>query len=114
MREPRTARQVHNLKVTGSNPAPACTEPGSTRPGTIKPRGYDAARHGHLLGHGVRFGATTDVMAAGEGIETMLSVRSALLYLPMVAALPPTTSPSYSSASRCSDNAAADDFAVSA
>jgi hypothetical protein len=53
-------------------------------------------------------------MAAGEGIETMLSVRSALLYLPMVAALPPTTSPSYSSASRCSDNAAADDFAVSA
>ena len=43
---------------------------------------------GHLLGHSVRFGATTDVMAAGEGIGTMLSVRSALLYLPMVAALP--------------------------
>src|SRR5262249_26059767 len=30
---------------------------------------------GHLLGHGVRFGVVTDVMAAGEGIETMLSVR---------------------------------------
>jgi hypothetical protein len=42
---------------------------------------------GHLLGHGVRFGATTDVMAAGEGIETMLSVRSVLPALPMVAAL---------------------------
>jgi Toprim domain len=42
---------------------------------------------GHLLGHGVRFGVVTDVMAAGEGIETMLSVRSVLPGLPMVAAL---------------------------
>jgi len=42
---------------------------------------------GHLLGHAVRFGATDDVMAAGEGIETMLSVRSVLPDLPMVAAL---------------------------
>ena len=30
---------------------------------------------GHLLGHGVRFDVAHDVMAAGEGIETMLSVR---------------------------------------
>ena len=42
---------------------------------------------GHLLGNGVRFGAVADVMAAGEGIETMLSVRSALPNLPLVAAL---------------------------
>jgi Toprim domain len=42
---------------------------------------------GHLLGNGVRFGVVTDVMAAGEGIETVLSVRSALPDLPMVAAL---------------------------
>jgi hypothetical protein len=42
---------------------------------------------GHLLGHGVRFGVARDVMAAGEGIETMLSLRSVLLTLPMVAAL---------------------------
>ena len=42
---------------------------------------------GHLLGNGVRFGAVTDVMAAGEGIETMLSLRCALPSLPMVAAL---------------------------
>jgi hypothetical protein len=42
---------------------------------------------GHLLGHGVRFGSATDVMAAGEGIETMLSLRSALPHLPIVAAL---------------------------
>jgi hypothetical protein len=42
---------------------------------------------GHLLGHGVRFGAPTDVMAAGEGLETMLSLRSALPTLPILAAL---------------------------
>ena len=42
---------------------------------------------GHLLGHGVRFGVATDVMAAGEGLETMLSLRSALPALPILAAL---------------------------
>jgi Toprim domain len=42
---------------------------------------------GHLLGHGVRFGMATDVMAAGEGLETMLSLRCALPHLPMLAAL---------------------------
>ena len=42
---------------------------------------------GHLLGHGVRFGVVSDVMAAGEGIETMLSLRSVLPNLPMVAGL---------------------------
>jgi hypothetical protein len=42
---------------------------------------------GHLLGHGVRFGMVDDVMAAGEGIETMLSLRMIVPTLPMVAAL---------------------------
>lgn len=42
---------------------------------------------GHLLGHGVRFGVPDDVMAAGEGIETMLSLRQAMPTLPMTAAL---------------------------
>jgi hypothetical protein len=42
---------------------------------------------GHLLGHAVRFGAAEDVLAAGEGIETVLSVRAALPKLPLVAAL---------------------------
>jgi hypothetical protein len=42
---------------------------------------------GLLLGHAVRFGVVHDVMAAGEGIETMLSLRSVLPPLPMVAAL---------------------------
>jgi hypothetical protein len=42
---------------------------------------------GHLLGHGVRFGTANDAMAAGEGIETMLSLRMALPLLPTIAAL---------------------------
>ena len=41
---------------------------------------------GHLLGNGVRFGAATDTLAVGEGIETMLSLRSILPTLPAVAA----------------------------
>ncbi len=42
---------------------------------------------GHLLGHGVRFGVAQDVLAAGEGIETVLSARSGLPLMPMLAAL---------------------------
>ena len=42
---------------------------------------------GCLLGNGVRFGRATDVVAVGEGIETMLSIRSALPDLPVIAAL---------------------------
>jgi hypothetical protein len=42
---------------------------------------------GYLLGHAVRFGLAGDVMAAGEGIETMLSLRCVMPSMPMVAAL---------------------------
>jgi len=42
---------------------------------------------GDLLGNAVRFGVAKDVMAAGEGIETMLSLRCVLPDLPMAAAL---------------------------
>ncbi len=42
---------------------------------------------GSLLGHAVRFGAGSDVMMAGEGIETTLSVRSALPHMSSMAAL---------------------------
>jgi hypothetical protein len=42
---------------------------------------------GQLLGNGARFGCATDVLAAGEGIETMLALKSVLPDLPMVAAL---------------------------
>jgi hypothetical protein len=42
---------------------------------------------GQLLGHAVRFGPADDVMAAGEGIETMLSLRCVMPTMAMVAAL---------------------------
>ena len=42
---------------------------------------------GHLLGNGVRFGAASETMVVGEGIETMLSIRTALPHLPVVACL---------------------------
>jgi len=42
---------------------------------------------GHLLGNTVRFDVAHDCLAAGEGIETMLSLRCVLPTMPMVAAL---------------------------
>ena len=42
---------------------------------------------GDLLGNAVRLGVANDVLAAGEGIETMLSLRGVLPTLPMAAAL---------------------------
>ena len=76
----------------------AVTDPGGTITGAhrtwLDPSGHGKApiasprrAMGHLLGHGVRFGMSRDVMVAGEGIETMLSLRMILPTLPMVAAL---------------------------
>ena len=42
---------------------------------------------GDLLGHAVRFGVPGEVMAAGEGIENVLSVREVLPGMAMAAAL---------------------------
>jgi hypothetical protein len=42
---------------------------------------------GDLLGHAVRFGVPGEVMAAGEGIETILSLRCVLPNMAMAAAL---------------------------
>ena len=42
---------------------------------------------GHLLGNGVRFDKPADTLAAGEGIETMLALKSVLPSLPMIAGL---------------------------
>lgn len=42
---------------------------------------------GNLLGHAVRFGIAQDIMAAGEGIETMQSLKLVLPNMPMAAAL---------------------------
>jgi hypothetical protein len=60
----------------------------------LDPNGFDKApvetprrAIGHLLGNGVRFGLVEDVMAAGEGIETVLSLRCVLPGMPMLAAL---------------------------
>ena len=65
----------------------------------LDPQGFDPIRlgkapidtprraMGNLLGNAVRFGAANDVLAAGEGIETVLSLRCVLPTLPMAAAL---------------------------
>jgi hypothetical protein len=60
----------------------------------LDPSGHDKApvdtprrAMGHLLGHAVRFGPPGDVMAAGEGIETILSLRCVMPTMAMVAAL---------------------------
>lgn len=42
---------------------------------------------GQLLGNAVRFGIANDVLSAGEGIETMLSLRCVVPNLPVAAAL---------------------------
>jgi hypothetical protein len=42
---------------------------------------------GDLAGQAVRFGVVVDVMAAGEGIETVLSVRSVMPTMPLAATL---------------------------
>jgi hypothetical protein len=42
---------------------------------------------GNLLGHGVRIGKPVSVLAAGEGLETMLSLHLVLPELPAAAAL---------------------------
>jgi len=42
---------------------------------------------GSLLGNGVRFRRASDVLTAGEGLETMLSLKQVLPTMPMVAAL---------------------------
>ncbi len=59
-------------------------EPDGSRKADIA---YPRRAMGHLLGHGVRFGAVGPVMAAGEGIETILSVRQILPAMPMIAGL---------------------------
>jgi hypothetical protein len=41
---------------------------------------------GNILGHAIRFGIADDVMIAGEGIETMLSLREVMPTMPVIAA----------------------------
>ena len=51
------------------------------------PIGTPRRAMGDLLGNAVRFGIGSDVIAAGEGIETVLSLRQVLPDMPMLAAL---------------------------
>ena len=48
---------------------------------------YPRRAMGHLLGHAVRFGTAGPIIAAGEGIETILSLRCLMPFMPMLAAL---------------------------
>ncbi len=48
---------------------------------------YPRRAMGHLLGNGVRFGASGPVMLAAEGIETLLSLRQVMPMLPAIAGL---------------------------
>ena len=81
----------------------AVTDPAGTITGAhrtwLDPDGFSEARLGRapietprramgdLLGNAVRFGVGSEVMTAGEGIETVLSVRSVLPMMPAQAAL---------------------------
>ena len=58
-------------------------------PATARKAPLDPPRKamGHLLGHGVRVGIATDILTAGEGLESTLSLRMALPDLPVIAAL---------------------------
>lgn len=80
----------------------AVTDDDGTQTGThrtfLSPSGLDPAGNskakvasprramGNILGNAVRFGKADDVMIAGEGIETILSLREILHNMPMAAA----------------------------
>ncbi|WP_242129749.1 toprim domain-containing protein [Sphingobium sp. Sx8-8] len=51
------------------------------------PVAYPRRAMGYLLGNGVRFGRNGPMMMAGEGIETMLSLRQAMPIMPAIAGL---------------------------
>nr|WP_246395822.1 toprim domain-containing protein [Gluconacetobacter tumulisoli] len=55
--------------------------------GDKAPVAFPRRAMGALLGHGVRFGVAGEIMAVGEGIETVLALRSALPIMAMVACL---------------------------
>jgi len=54
---------------------------------TKAPVAYPRRALGHLLGNGVRFGLSGEVMAFGEGVETVLSLYEVAPGLPLVAGL---------------------------
>lgn len=71
-----------NSKITGAHRTWLAPDGSGKAPITIPRKAM-----GDLLGHAVRFGGHADVMAAGEGIESILSARQVLPGMAMVAAL---------------------------
>ena len=59
-------------------------DPGGFSEATLGKAPIDTPRRamGDLLGHAVRFGVASEILAAGEGIETMLSLRCVLPAMP--------------------------------
>ncbi len=55
--------------------------------GSPEPSVHSRRALGSLYGNGVRFGPQAEIMAVGEGIETMLSLRMAMPRLSVIAAL---------------------------
>src|SRR5690606_26867753 len=97
---PRCYYRAHENAPRESWPAmiASVTDPGGLITGVqrtwLEPSGLGKApideprrAMGSLLGHAVRFGPPADVMAAGEGIETVLSLRMVLPAMPMMAGL---------------------------
>jgi len=76
-------------KVTDAEGAPTGLHRTWLDPATADKAPVDPPRKamGHLLGNGVRIGEAPDLLAAGEGLETMLALRMALPGLPVIAAL---------------------------
>jgi hypothetical protein len=64
-------------------------DPAGFSEATLGKAPFDEPRRsmGELLGNAVRFGIGSEIMAAGEGIETVLSLRQVVPHMPMMAAL---------------------------
>ncbi|TGV15213.1 DNA primase [Mesorhizobium sp. M8A.F.Ca.ET.173.01.1.1] len=86
---PAMIATVTDLKGTLTGAHRTWLDPGGFSEAHLGRAPIDTPRRamGELLGHAVRFGCCCDVMAAGEGIETMLSQRTVLPAMPALAAL---------------------------
>ena len=83
-REMDERRAKPGRRCSPPSPTLTGTSPASSAPGSIPhlpekaPIADPRKALGHLLGNGVHFGVASDVVAAGEGIETMLALKSVL------------------------------------
>jgi Toprim domain len=86
---PAMIARVTNLRGRITGAQRTWLDPDGFHPARLGKAPIDTPRRamGDLLGNAVRFGVATHILAAGEGIETMLSLRCVLPTLPMAAAL---------------------------